>query len=122
LANRKQKSKDEQVEKPDVDAPDATGDAVKAGEATSAPAGSGVPRWRQIEVMHERAQLRKMLDDLDMDFDELEMEVFGSEAEHDLLYRHIGDEEDTDEDEELDETDEGDDEDFEDDEFEDLEE
>ena len=123
MANRKQKSKDDLVEMPDEDAPAATSDAVKADKAHSASAGSGVPRWRQIEVMHERAQLRRMLDDLDMDFDELEMEVFGSEAEHDLLYRHIGDEEDEDEDgdEELVAGDEEDEEDFEDDEFEDLE-
>lgn len=77
----------------------------------------GVPRWRQIEIMHERAQLRQMLDDLDMDFDELEVEVFGSEEEHDVLYRNaeeLGDEDEI----ELDDDDEDD---FEDDEYEDLE-
>jgi hypothetical protein len=91
---------------------------VEVGEGKrSSATGAGVPRWRQIEVMHERAQLRRALDDLIMDFDELEMEVFGSDAEHDLLYRNL--EEDEEEDEEL--GDDVEDDDFEDDDFEEIE-
>jgi hypothetical protein len=86
--------------------------------AAQGPDAPSIPRWRQIEIMHERAQLRKMLDELDIDFDELEDEVFGSEAEHDVFYRH-GDEADEDEDD-IDLDDDDDDE-FEDDDFDDLE-
>jgi hypothetical protein len=109
LASRKQKGNDDSIEV-DVEA----GEGKRSAEPT---AGASVPRWRQIEVMHERAQLRRMLDDLVMDFDELEMEVFGSDAEHDLIYRHL--EEDEEEDEELEDA--LDDDEFEDDDFEEIE-
>ena len=105
MASRKQKGIDESAE--------LDGDVGEVKRSS----GSGVPRWRQIEVMHERAQLRRALDDLVMDFDELEMEVFGSDAEHDLLYRHLGDDEE--EDEEIEEDIEDDD--FEDEDFEEIE-
>jgi hypothetical protein len=74
-----------------------------------------MPRWRQIEIMRERAQLREALGDLDGEFDELdelEREVFGSESEHDLLYQHGVT--DIEEDIEIDDDDDMDDEDFED--------
>ncbi len=77
-----------------------------------------MPRWRQIEIMRERAQLREALGDLEDDFDEfdeLEREVFGSESENESLYQH-GDV-NLDEDIELDDEDSMDEEDFE--EFED---
>ena len=123
MAGRKRKESGEQVETPDVK----TESGLDAGTESSAPepapskTNAGTPRWRQIEVMHERAQLRRNLDDLVMDFDELEMEVFGSDAEHDLLYRHLGEDEDEDEDDGDDiEIDDSDD-DYEEDDFEDLE-
>jgi hypothetical protein len=53
-----------------------------------------IPRWRQIEIMRERAQLREALADLDAEldgFDELEEEVFGSESENEVLYQHVED-------------------------------
>ena len=108
MASRKQKGSDGSAEM-DVE----TGEVRRSTSSS----GVGVPRWRQIEVMHERAQLRRALDDLVMDFDELEMEVFGSDAEHDLLYRHIEDDEENDE--ELEDAIEDDD--FEDDDFEEIE-
>lgn len=76
----------------------------------------GIPRWRKIEIMRERAQLREALGGVDLfdDFDDFEEEVFGSEEEYEVFYRH-GDEE---EDEEI----EFEEDEFEDDEFEDLEE
>lgn len=76
----------------------------------------GVPRWRQIEIMRERAQLREALGGLDLfdDLDDYESEVFGSEEENEVLYDHSDDPEDV--------VDEIDDEVFEDDEFEDFEE
>lgn len=80
--------------------------------------GPGIPRWRQIEIMHERAQLRRMLDDLDMNYDELEAEVFGSEEEHDVFYRNF----DEIDDEEIELEDDDEDDDFEDEDYEDLEE
>jgi hypothetical protein len=81
------------------------------------PEGPGIPRWRQIEIMQERAQLRRMLDDLDMNFDELEAEIFGSEEEHDVFYRHF----DESDDEEIELEEDGEEDDFEDDDYEDLE-
>lgn len=76
----------------------------------------GVPRWRQIEIMRERAQLREALGGLDLfdDLDDYESEVFGSEEENEILYDHSDDPEDV--------IVEIDDEVFEDDEFEDFEE
>ena len=121
MAGRKRKQSVEQAETPDVptdSGPDAGTDS-SAPEPAPSKAAAGVPRWRQIEVMHERAQLRRNLDDLVMDFDELEMEVFGSDAEHDLLYRHLGEDDDEDEEDEI-EIDDADD-DYEDDDYEDLE-
>jgi len=47
-----------------------------------------VPRWRQIEIMRERAELRKALDDIDFEEDDYEEEVFGSEEENESLYFH----------------------------------
>jgi hypothetical protein len=79
--------------------------------------GPGIPRWRQIEIMQERAQLRRMLDDLDMSFDELEAEIFGSEEDHDVFYRHF----DESDEEEIQLDDDGEDDDFEEEDYEDLE-
>jgi hypothetical protein len=73
-----------------------------------------IPRWRQIEIMRERAQLREALGDLDDEFgelDELEREVFGSESENETLYRHG--EEDSEEELEFDDDETLDDEEFE---------
>jgi hypothetical protein len=47
-----------------------------------------IPRWRQIEIMRERAQLREALGDLDLDAEDVEEEVFGSEEENEALYIH----------------------------------
>lgn len=47
-----------------------------------------VPRWRQIEIMRERAQLREALGDIDFDLEDYEEEVFGSEEENESLYVH----------------------------------
>lgn len=44
------------------------------------------PRWRQIEIMAERAELREMLGDFDLDFEALEQEVFGSEEWAEGIY------------------------------------
>lgn len=76
----------------------------------------GIPRWRKIEIMRERAQLREALGGVDLfdEFDDFEEEVFGSEEEYEVFYRHS----DGDEEEEV----EFEDDEFEDDEFEDLEE
>jgi len=76
----------------------------------------GIPRWRKIEIMRERAQLREALGGVDLfdDFDDFEEEVFGSEEEYDVFYRH------SDEDEEVEV--ELEDDEFEEDEFEDPEE
>ncbi len=98
--------------------------AAEPGEALNE-AEQNVPRWRQIEIMRERAQLRKELADLDDDLDEmdeLEEEVFGSESENEELYQHgePGDEDVDFDDEDLDEDDLDDDLDTED--FEDFEE
>jgi hypothetical protein len=81
---------------PDSDRSEGTRGHAETGDTASSRKSVGVSRWRQIEVMRERAELRKMLDDLDMDFDEFEMEVFGSDTEHDLMYRpeQQGEEED----------------------------
>ncbi|NND44028.1 MAG: hypothetical protein HKN58_01800 [Xanthomonadales bacterium] len=67
--------------------------------------------------MRERAQLREALGGVDLfdDFDDFEEEVFGTEEEYEVFYRHS---EDGDEEEEID----FDDDDFEDDDFEDSEE
>jgi len=53
----------------------------------------GIPRWRKIEIMRERAQLREALGGVDLfdDFDEFEEEVFGSEEEYEVFYRHSDD-------------------------------
>ncbi len=119
MANRTRKSSGRKSAGTAVDTPGVENQALDAerGEEDRPSTGPGNPRWRQIEIMHERAQLRKMLDDLDMDFDELEMEVFGSEAEHDAFYRHLGEFEEQEDEIEGD----GEEDDFEDDEFEDLE-
>lgn len=106
----------------DTDNPPGTGDAAAAADERSGKDASGagaqsVPRWRQIEIMHERAQLRKLLDDFELDFEELEVEVFGSEAEHDIFYRHFGDEDE----EEIELEDDEEDDDFEEEEFDELE-
>lgn len=76
----------------------------------------GIPRWRQIEIMRERAQLREALGGLDLfdDMDDYESEVFGSDEENEILYDHSDDPEE--------EVIEIDDDDFEDDDFEDFEE
>ena len=76
----------------------------------------GIPRWRQIEIMRERAQLREALGGLDLfdDMDDYESEVFGSEEENEILYDHSDDPEEV--------VIEIDDDDFEDDDFEDFEE
>lgn len=81
---------------PDSDRSEGTRGHAETGDTASSRKSVGVSRWRQIEVMRERAELRKMLDDLDMDFDKFEMEVFGSDTEHDLMYRpeQQGEEED----------------------------
>lgn len=51
-----------------------------------------IPRWRQIEIMKERAQLREALGDpeldLDLDFEEYELEVFGSDEENEAIHQH----------------------------------
>jgi hypothetical protein len=77
----------------------------------------GIPRWRKIEIMRERAQLREALGGVDLfdEFDDFEEEVFGSDEEYEVLYRHSDDDE---EDEEI----EFEDDDFEDDDFEEAEE
>lgn len=90
------------------------GSADQGGAAGS----PGIPRWRQIEIMHERAQLRKLLDDFDLNFEELEVEVFGSEAERDVFYRHLGEFDE----EEIEIEDDDEDDDYEDEEYDDLEE
>lgn len=76
----------------------------------------GIPRWRQIEIMRERAQLREALGGLDLfdDMDDYESEVFGSEEENEILYDHSDDPEEV----IVDIEDDG----FEDDNFEDFEE
>lgn len=53
----------------------------------------GIPRWRKIEIMRERAQLREALGGVDLfdDFDDFEEEVFGSEEEYEVFYRHSDD-------------------------------
>ena len=78
--------------------------------------GPGVPRWRQIEIMQERAKLRRELDDFDLDFEALDAEVFGSEADHDVFYRHLEDIEDEDIDEDIGDLEDDADDDFADDE------
>lgn len=70
-----------------------------------------IPRWRQIEIMRERAELRQALDDIDFEEDGYEDEVFGSEEENEALYVH----DDTEADEEMDLSDEDLDEDLDDD-------
>ncbi|MDX1461150.1 MAG: hypothetical protein R3348_08845 [Xanthomonadales bacterium] len=54
---------------------------------------TGIPRWRKIEIMRERAALREALGDDELDLEALESEVFGTEEEYWSLYRH-GDSED----------------------------
>lgn len=96
MASRSRKSRARDYDGPgdEADATDNDDVPEHRGRGGAEPP-AGIPRWRQIEIMQERAQLRKMLDDLDMDFDELEAEVFGSAEEHDQFYRNFseGDEE-----------------------------
>ena len=96
MAGKTPDTSTEQEKKPDPGRGEGTGKHAETGDTASPRESVGASRWRQIEVMRERAELRKMLDDLDMDFDELEMEVFGSDTEHDLMYRpeQQGEEED----------------------------
>lgn len=62
------------------------------------PVTTGVPRWRQIEILKERRALREQLDDFDNELD-LDEEVFGFDAETDRYFRGSGEEDE----EELDE-------------------
>jgi hypothetical protein len=87
VAGKNPDSSTEQEEKPDLGRDEVTGEPSESSRTAAPRKSAGASRWRQIEVMRERAELRKMLDDLDMDFDEFEMEVFGSDTEHNLMYR-----------------------------------
>ena len=87
MAGKNPDSSTEQEEKPAPGRSEGTGKLAETGDTASPRKSVVASRWRQIEVMRERAELRKMLDDLDMDFDEFEMEVFGSDTEHNLMYR-----------------------------------
>lgn len=60
----------------------------------------GIPRWRQIEIMRERRELREMLDDIDIEDPDWDAEIFGSEQERMAYYTAAG-EADEEEEEEL---------------------
>jgi hypothetical protein len=49
-----------------------------------------IPRWRRIEILREKAQLREALGDLDFDedFSEYDKEVFGSDEEYLSFHEH----------------------------------
>ena len=49
-----------------------------------------IPRWRQIEIMKERRELREMLDDIDIEDPDWDEEIFGSEAERQAYYQAAG--------------------------------
>lgn len=99
MSNRTQKQADEGVAKAPAtySAPEKEQQAVNS-QASGPESDSGsdqekesIPRWRQIEIMSERAELRRAFADLDAEsdeFDELEAEVFGSESENEELYQH----------------------------------
>ena len=71
------------------------GSRKKAGkEASSEKDRHGIPRWQQIEIMLERAQLREALGGLEPDLDGYEKEVFGSEEEYEALHEHSDNPED----------------------------
>jgi hypothetical protein len=127
VSSHTQNERDQDAETVPQDDSEAQEQALMDNSDTGAEAETGngdrahesIPRWRQIEIMRERAQLREALGDLDDDFDELdelEREVFGSESENDVFYHHGMT--DIDEDLELDDEDE----DMDDDDFEDFEE
>lgn len=59
----------------------------------------GIPRWRQIEIMKERRELREMLDDIDIEDPDWDAEIFGSEQERMAYYKAAGEADEEEEDE-----------------------
>jgi hypothetical protein len=122
----KRTQKERREERPDVEAEaSAAGKAMRSksiarraedGHVKAEGERHGIPRWRQIEIMRERAQLREALGGLDLydDLDDYESEVFGSEEDNEVLYDHSDDPEEV--------VVEIDDDDFDDENFEDFEE
>jgi hypothetical protein len=98
LSDRTQKQRESEAVRttPGKATPDQAEDVTASGNSGGAAVNEAdrdspqnMPRWRQIEILRERAQLREALADLEMDeFDEFELEVFGSESENEELYQH----------------------------------
>ena len=86
----------------------------KSSAVNGSSSSEGIPRWRKIEIMQERAALREALGDDEMDLDALEDEVFGTDEENESFYVH--DSTDVEEEEDLAEDE------FKDDDFEDFDE
>jgi hypothetical protein len=47
-----------------------------------------IPRWRRIEIMREKAQLKEALGDIDGELDDFDEEVFGSDEEYMSFHEH----------------------------------
>jgi uncharacterized protein YacL (UPF0231 family) len=47
-----------------------------------------IPRWRRIEIMREKAQLREALGDIDAALEDYDEEVFGSDEEYVIFHEH----------------------------------
>ena len=49
-----------------------------------------IPRWRRIEILREKAELREALGDIDTDVDanDYDEEVFGSDEEYVSFHEH----------------------------------
>ena len=49
-----------------------------------------IPRWRRIEILREKAELREALGDIDFEIDanDVEEEVFGSDEEYISFHEH----------------------------------
>ena len=54
------------------------------------------PRWRRIEIMREKAQLREALGEFGDEQDDIEEEVFGTDEEYASFHEHGGDSEEPD--------------------------
>jgi len=53
-----------------------------------------IPRWRRIEIMREKAELRAALGDLDAELEDYDEEVFGSDEEYVSFHEHSDEPED----------------------------
>lgn len=104
MSKRKPKKPDTAKEEPSEDVP--SQEAVSEDEEASEEAQSqetstafrGIPRWRQIEIMREKRELRQLLAEIgdeDIDIDE---EIFGAEEGSDEYIELIDDEPEEDDD------------------------